>query len=71
LDNYTIDAFHLIKASLAALPNFRDMDDFFSAMAKTNFIMVKFDEQRSYMDNIHNNDNIQFDLISFLITNGF
>jgi hypothetical protein len=47
------------------------MDDFFSVMTKTNFAMDKFEEQRSLMDNIHNDNSIQFDLISSLISNGF
>jgi hypothetical protein len=36
IDNYNIDTFYLMQSSLKALPNFQDMDDFFSAMGIRN-----------------------------------
>jgi hypothetical protein len=71
MDDPNIDAFHLMQTSLSALPIFRDMDEFFAVMAKTSDIMNKFEEQRNFIDSVHNDNCIRFDLITSLITNGF
>jgi hypothetical protein len=65
------DNFNLIQTNLKTLPNFEDMENFFSIMVKTEDIKKEFDAQRSFIDNFLDENNLQFDLISSLITNGF
>jgi hypothetical protein len=63
--------FDLIQTELKVLPNFKNMEDFFSIMVKTDEVKKEFDFQRNFTDNFHDDNNFQFDLISSLITNGF
>jgi hypothetical protein len=63
--------FNLIQENLKALPNFKDMENFFSIMVKTDEVKKEFDAQRSFINNFHDDNILPFDLISSLITKGF
>jgi hypothetical protein len=65
------DNFKLIQTNLKVFPNFKDMENFFSFVIKSDEIKNEFVAQRNFIDDFHNDNNFQFDLINSLIANGF
>jgi hypothetical protein len=65
------DNFNLIQTNLKAFPRFKDMENFFSMLIKTDEVMKQFDAQRSFIEKFQDDSNLQFNLMNSLMTNGF